>query len=310
VIIFIRVSGRVRISYSRVDFGETLRSQTVNIFNYFIHGPELTLLFFSPCSGMEISAGPILHTSESRATSYQYVQANTYGLIRFPVPCLGYVVEEQPRRLPIDPSLYVPHLTRNTAALALIGIKNPISLLSKITRDRESITLPDGTVLEPPAMGGKGRKVVILGDTYDATRMSELCLDADVVIHEATNAFMPTLDPAQAPADPTAVVKKGEPDKTQASVRQTAKAHGHSTPEVAGEFAKLVRAKSLILNHISNKYCQPVLEGEVGYEEEDLKRKMIEEIGRLATVAWGREGSNAAIVTRDFMEIKILRSKS
>lgn len=140
--------------------------------------------------------------------------------------------------------------------------------------------------------------------------MSELCFDADLVIHESTNAFMPALDPSQTSSSTTATESEPETGKTQASVRQTAKAHGHSTPEGAGEFAKLVRAKSLALNHISNKYGAPVeQEGDPGYEEDDLKRKMIEEISRLASVAWGREGAKA-VVARDFMEIKILRAKN
>jgi len=33
-----------------------------------------------------------------------------------------------------------------------------------------------------------GRKVAILGDSCDSSEMSELCCDADVVVHEATLA--------------------------------------------------------------------------------------------------------------------------
>jgi ribonuclease BN (tRNA processing enzyme) len=30
--------------------------------------------------------------------------------------------------------------------------------------------------------------------------------------------------------------------------------HGHSTPEVAGEFAKRIKARRLVLNHFSPRY--------------------------------------------------------
>eukprot|EP00986_Skeletonema_menzelii_P020468 scaffold31273_cov325-Skeletonema_menzelii.AAC.1 len=57
-----------------------------------------------------------------------------------------------------------------------------------------SYTFPDGTVLnqedvvEPP---GKGRKVVICGDTADCRALEGLAQDCDVLIHEATNTFLP-----------------------------------------------------------------------------------------------------------------------
>ncbi len=66
---------------------------------------------------------------------------------------------------------YLPHLLRPINALALTsqGIRDPRSLLSTLTRERKPITLEDGTILLPQTIGGPGRKIVILGDTYDAT---------------------------------------------------------------------------------------------------------------------------------------------
>ncbi|KAK4054072.1 hypothetical protein OIV83_001097 [Microbotryomycetes sp. JL201] len=237
---------------------------------------------FAPnLKGVDVSAGPILHT----------------------IPCLGYVFQEQPRPVPLDPAKYVPHLKNptNAAALAGQGIANPMSVLSRITRDRETITLLDGTVLEPPPMGASGRKLVILGDTYDASGCASLAQDADVVVHESTNAYLPDIDESQQRGK-----RRGDGvEITRESVREQAREHGHSTPEVAGQFAKSVNAKMLLLNHLSVKYPDFGTEPQEG-EGEGTKtaRKALVDIARLASVAWGQ---GQAVVARDFMQVDVPR---
>jgi ribonuclease Z len=63
-------------------------------------------------------------------------------------------------------------------------------------------------------------------------------MDADVVIHEATNSYLKGIDK----------------DTDLRSVTRDAIIHGHSTPYMAGDFAKRVRAKRLVLNHFSARY--------------------------------------------------------
>lgn len=245
--------------------------------------------------GMGVSAGPVRHTGEaSRIVVWTVADYD-------PVNCLGYILSEAPRPLPLIPSLYVPHLLANASALALLGTKNPQSLLSVLQRTRKPITLPDGTILTPPAMGGPGRKIVILGDTYDANGCKELAMGADLLIHESTNAFLPTLDLSQAPSE-----KRGAPTISERSVLETARAHGHSVPSIAGKFAKSISAKALILNHISVKYPAPVDPGELGHKEEDPRRDVVTEIARLASEAWG---GGEAVVARDFMEVNVPRRR-
>ena len=65
-----------------------------------------------------------------------------------------------------------------------------------------------------------------------------LAMDADVLVHEATNAFLSGIDK----------------DTDMRSVTRDAMLHGHSTPHIAGDFAKRVRAKVLLLNHFSARY--------------------------------------------------------
>ena len=65
-----------------------------------------------------------------------------------------------------------------------------------------------------------------------------LAQGADLVIHEATNTYLAGVDK----------------DTNLRAVTRDAVVHGHSTPYIAGEFAKRVNAKRLILNHFSARY--------------------------------------------------------
>lgn len=174
---------------------------------------------------------------------------------------------------------------------------------------------------------------MILGDTYDATPLVPLvhslpsdsdsdstCSSLiDLLIHESTNAFLPHHDPSQHFTRPN--------PPTLESVTNLAKEHGHSTPQVAGSFAKLVRAERLCLNHLSVKYPDPGDEEESKEEEEGSSkgvwRGMLREIERQAEESWigkqdeqeGREegkekreeGEWKVKTARDFMEIEIPR---
>jgi ribonuclease Z len=159
------------------------------------------------------------------------------------VPCLGYVVQEDDRPGRLMPENVLPVIERNRKALVESGVRNPMKLMALVKNlpVGGSYTFPDGTILhqedvvEPP---GKGRKVVICGDTADCRAIEGLAQDCDVLIHEATNTFLPGVD------------KEGN----LRLVTRDAKIHGHSTPFMAGDFAKRVRAKRLVLNHFSARY--------------------------------------------------------
>lgn len=192
------------------------------------------------------------------------------------VPCVGYVVEEKPVPGKIDPKLYIPHLKRT---------KTPMSVLSQLQQGG-SITLNDGTELKGPERK-PGRKLVILGDTYDAGEaMSGLAMDADVLIHEATNAHLPDVDPNTKPED------------TYESVEERSRSRGHSTPQVAGRFAKKVRARTLLLNHFSPRYA--------GNDDVDEKAKVVmDAIRELAEKQFG----GAVVCARDLMSLDVEQRK-
>jgi ribonuclease Z len=115
-------------------------------------------------------------------------------------------------------------LDRNKKALSLppYNIGNPRKLLGELKANMKPITLPDDSVMEPPAMHVDGRKIVLLGDTFDAEseEMDRYAMDADLLVHEATNAFLPGLDDA---------IKEGD---TYQEIAKKSRQHGHSTPQV------------------------------------------------------------------------------
>lgn len=90
------------------------------------------------------------------------------------------------------------------------------------TPNGEMITLRDVT---KPAV--TGRKIVICGDSRDSTRLGPIAQNCDVFIHEAT---------------------------LQNDMVETAMERGHSTPDMAAQFALMANAKLLILTHFSQRY--------------------------------------------------------
>ncbi|KAJ6486366.1 beta-lactamase-like protein [Mycena vitilis] len=192
--------------------------------------------------------------------------------IQHSVACVGYVVNEAPLPGKIDPSKYIPELKRTNT---------PISVMSRLQQG-ESVELSDGTVLHGPARR-RGRKIVILGDTHNPTAIIPLALDADLLIHEATNAHLPGIDDS-----------KTKITDTFQSVEARTKSRGHSTPQMAGAFAKRIRAKQLILNHFSAKYA--------GNDDVDPEaKKIMDAIGGLAAKEYGKE----VLCARDLMSVTV-----
>ena len=153
------------------------------------------------------------------------------GEIVHSIPSLGFVVEEQPLPGKLTPDLvkiYLQHIKTHNL---------PRSTLSLI-QNGQTITLPTGEQLNPPPPR-PGRKVVILGDTSDPSKLISLSRNANVIIHEATNAYIPELDGGM----------------SYASMQERTISRGHSTPQMAGKFATACSAKVLLLNHFSARYA-------------------------------------------------------
>ncbi|MCX8153469.1 MAG: ribonuclease Z [Candidatus Bathyarchaeota archaeon] len=97
----------------------------------------------------------------------------------------------------------------------------------------ESVTLPNGLIVNPHEVAGpprKGRKIIYTGDTRPFGGFAEFAANADLIIHEST--FDDTLS-----------------DKADLD--------GHSTPRQAAQQAAAAKAKKLVLTHISARYADP-----------------------------------------------------
>lgn len=198
---------------------------------------------------VSVSAAPILHS----------------------VPCVGFVVVESPVPGKMDPKKYIPEIKRT---------KTPMTVMRDLQQGN-SVELADGTVLRGPPRR-PGRKLVILGDTYDPSPIAELAIDADLLVHEATNAHLPGLDPHT------------KTDDTFESVETRTKSRGHSTPQMAGAFAKRIRARKLVMNHFSARYA--------GNDDVDVEaNKVMAAIADLAA----KEFDGDLLCARDFMSFEV-----
>lgn len=96
----------------------------------------------------------------------------------------------------------------------------------------ESITLPDGTVIEPSVLVGptrSGRKLIFTGDCRPSPSTIEVAQEADLLIHEATFA-----------------------NDEAARAAET----GHSTASEAATVAQRANVKQLVLTHVSSRYSR------------------------------------------------------
>ncbi|TYZ61090.1 hypothetical protein PybrP1_004551 [[Pythium] brassicae (nom. inval.)] len=137
--------------------------------------------------------------------------------LKHTVTCFGYVVEEHP----------LPGRL-NAAALRARGLAP--GPLYKELKSGASVTLPSGETIHASEVTGppaRGRKVVILGDTADTSRMFDIGQNCDVLVHEAT------LSHEMAPE---------------------AVHRGHSTARMAGFAARKMNATLLALTHFSHRF--------------------------------------------------------
>ncbi|KAF7984061.1 hypothetical protein HWV62_17605 [Athelia sp. TMB] len=132
------------------------------------------------------------------------------------------------------------------------------------------------------------RKIVVLGDTYDPSAIAPLCLSASLLVHESTDAYIPPH------IDPEA---KREPETINAKVIE----RGHSTPVMAGGFAKLIQARQLVLNHIGSRFPAPQLTHRQR-NTRHLRQAVQQEMERQANEAWGL---GRAQLAEDYLRVQV-----
>lgn len=171
---------------------------------------ELNILWPSfPVNAIEVSESGVVWSGDGFR-----VEARP---LRHRIPTWGYlyVEDERPGRFDVE------------AARSLGVPAGP--LFGKLQRG-ESVTLDDGTLIEPSRVLGPGRpglRIAYCTDTSPCDGALELARDADVLIHEATYP---------------------------AGEEKLAKSRGHSTAADAARCARDAGARFLVLTHISQKY--------------------------------------------------------
>lgn len=186
--------------------------------------------------------------------------------IQHTVPCVGFVVQEKDRLGALKVDTLQPIVERNKAGLnAISDYANNYRAVYKDIKAlgvNDLMRFPDGTIVygkdvnEPTV---RGRKIVILGDNCDASNIIPIGKKADVLIHEATNCYLPEMDVG----------------KTAESVERDTMNHGHSTPQMAGALAHKLEAKKLLLSHFSLRYLGDSSENSMKtmWRIEDLARR-------------------------------------
>ena len=157
-----------------------------------------------------VEEGTIVETSTHSVSCARIVHRpglDAYGFVVEEVALPRKVLVEEARRAGLTPGPLYQHLQAG-----------------------QDVVLGDGTVIKADEVTQENvrpRKVVIVGDTCDASSLVPLAENADLVVHEAT------LEDEQ---------------------WILARRHGHSTAGGAGRFAAKAKAKALILTHMSSRH--------------------------------------------------------
>ena len=152
------------------------------------------------------------------------IKRKEYSVVPFPVDhagkvAFGYAIVEETRL-----GRFNPHLAREK------GI--PEGPMWGMLHKGQSVTLPDGQVIDPSDLVGPsrpGRRVVFAGDGRPCSGTIEAARDADLLIHEATFA-----------------------DEESTRAVET----GHSTAREAAAVASAAGASQLVITHLSARYSQ------------------------------------------------------
>lgn len=173
------------------------------------------------------------------------------------IPSFGFCIQEASSPGKLDLS-----------KLTLQGVKP--GPWCKEVKEGRVVTLPDGRKIDPADVVGPpkpGRKVIIMGDTCNSSEIYTVGMDADVLVHEAT---------------------------LQNSLKDMALEKGHSTPGMAAEVGRDLRARLLVLTHFSQRYM-PVSDE---YEEEETVSILVKEAQEIM-------GPNRVLAAEDFLSITI-----
>lgn len=221
---------------------------------------------------------PVKHTVNEQGNTYGFVIKKKDQIIKFKDPIKSGLFELLEKN-----SNYVMDWVEKNTKKNIKNIKSILSILQNTNYDLviEDIKLGKVNIRNDPRFiecPNIGNCICLIVDTCCSNRAIEALngLKCDVLVHEATNAKT-SLDN----------------DKTFIQIENETIKHGHSTPQMAGRFAKLLGASKLILTHFSSRYKG---------DDNEESIKIMDEIKNLAINEF--DNTNV-IVAKDFMDFKI-----
>lgn len=201
----------------------------------------------------------------------------TAAQLQHRMPCWGYVFEE-PATV-VDPSTVPPPLLKRRSGGAQDEGESEDENNSS---DGESTSSSTNSTEERWVR--PGRKMVLLGDTCDSSAILDIARGCDVLSHEAT-------------------FQKGMEEKAAVAT--------HSTSEQAGAFAKIVRAKNLVLTHFSGRYEQSDKYQKVWVEAKQqgksMKEMHVSNVVPLAEEARAAAGGAKVFLANDFYAFRVIQ---
>lgn len=225
-----------------------------------------------------IQSFPVKHTHSNQGNTYGFVIKKKNQLIKFKNPNTSGLFKLLERN-----NEYISNwLVQNTKS----QIKDTKSVLKILQNTNYKLVIndielgeinirEDNRFVESPEIG---KCICLIIDTCNSYRAIEALngLNCDVLIHEATNSKT-SLDI----------------DKTYLEIENETIKHGHSTPDMAGKFAKILGVNKLILTHFSGRYKGDDSEDSINIMNE-IKNSAIKEF------------KNKNVITaKDFMDLKI-----
>ncbi|KAI0658200.1 hypothetical protein C8Q70DRAFT_1055198 [Cubamyces menziesii] len=210
----------------------------------------------SECAGMDIRCDEdgfwhgIVDVPATQRKRGAFVDA---GPIEQRDPCIGYIVRKIPQH-ELTPSSPLP------GKLVLLGDTYDPSPLIPLIRRSEPFAL-----LEPSAL-----------PEIDPTESGfPITVPVSLLVHEATDAYLPNVDPQQ---------RTGK-NRTQSSVEAKTRDRGHSTPAMAGAFARRIGAGRLVLYHIGARFPAPDM-AHTRSGQDKFRLACMREIERQAAQTW------------------------
>ncbi|KAH9929226.1 uncharacterized protein B0H18DRAFT_1117574 [Fomitopsis serialis] len=227
------------------------------------------------------SSGWVDSSSDQKGAGRVIVDA---GPIDHRDPCIGYVIREVPH-LPGPPALQMPiPVPRKLVILGdTFNADSLVPLIDPPSPDNAA-AVASGSAMRPIEVDMDVDMDVPPGDALAGIENATVVPDVQkliartpvsLLIHEATDAYIPpSVDPQG---------KTGR-NRTAESVNAKTLDRGHSTPAMAGEFARKIGAERLVLNHIGARFPAPPAPVRTPWERFQLA--CMREIERQAHATW------------------------